>query len=365
MDVGILTLYKVRNIGAGLQAVAMKSILEGKGHRVFFIDGYDSAFAKQLFRNDMGKIRPWNALFWLQKDYKFRSFFPVFPEVSLQDTKGLDGVIIGSDSVWVADYGKDPMPTAYFGDIPCATVCSYAPSVGGKYDLKKYTNQQLTSLKRLNYITVRDASSRKFVQEVLGQSCSVVLDPTLLCDWTAYLQKLDKAGESKAHLRNRGDYLLVYGGFNRQAAAAIHEIGRKERLKVVNIGTFNRWFRTNVAVSPNDFLQYIKHAKYVITSMFHGVMLSVALGKEFRYISVDPNRYVKVSTLMDSLDLRAVMLKKQEIRAETLFAEKIDFNQVNARLDDLRKFSGKELDKMLLMMSERRAGRCQDGDSLI
>ncbi len=345
MNIGILTLYKVRNLGACLQATAMKSVIESYGHHVCFLDGYDSEFAKQLFINDMGRMKLWTLPFRILKENKFRKYFKTFPEAELCESEKMDGVIIGSDSLWIADYGKDPMPTAFFGDVNCDVVCSYAPSVGGRYDLSKYTSGQLGALKKIKYITVRDSASREFVREVTGKDCPVVIDPTLLYDWNDYLSNIGKE-------TNKNGYVLTYGGFDKKTADAINQFARRENIKVINVGTFNRWFKRNIAVSPDEFIKYIDGARYVITSMFHGVMLSVALGKEFRYISVDPNRDIKVSALINSLDLHTVMLKKQDVHAETLFVSEIDFSQVNTCLNNLRSKSLKELNKILFLINE-------------
>ena len=99
MNIGVLTLYKVRNLGACLQATAMKLLIEGYGHHVYFLKGYDSDFARQLFKNDTGGIRPWNIPFLIQKEIKFRKCFKTFSETELYESEKMNGVIIGSDSL--------------------------------------------------------------------------------------------------------------------------------------------------------------------------------------------------------------------------------------------------------------------------
>ena len=347
MDIGVLTLYKVRNLGACLQATAMKLLIEGYGHHVKFLKGYDSDFAKQLLKNDTGDVRPWNIPFLIQKEIKFRKCFKTFSEAELYESDKMDGVIIGSDSLWVADYGKDPMPTAFFGDVNCDVICSYAPSVGGKYDLSKYFSEQLDALSKLKCTTVRDSVSQKFFRDVTGKDCAFVIDPTLLCDWNDYLKQLEKADYKK-------DYILVYGGFDKRTTEAIKQFALREHIEVINVGSFNRHFRKNVAVSPDEFVRYIKNAKYVITSMFHGVMLSIALGKEFRYVSADPNRDIKISTTIEKLDLNSVMLKRENIlKSPNIFNDKINYSKTNKLLEGLRTSSRSELEKMLELMSNK------------
>lgn len=346
MDIGVLTLYKVRNIGACLQAVAMKRTLESYGNRVFFIEGYNEDFAKQLYKNDMGKIRPWSIAFRMQKNHKFLTFFSHYSEIGIEKVCELDGVIVGSDSVWYPDYGKLPMPAVFFGDVDCKTVCSYAPSVGGKYDLRKYTPKQLTALKRFSYITVRDNMSQLFVKQTTGKDSTIVADPTLLCDWKDYLGLDMRTIDEK--------YIMVYGGIDRRTAEAIKKYAKKKGLKVINVGSFNRFFKRNIAVSPIEFLQYIQNASYVITSMFHGAMLSVALGKEFRYISMDKNRDIKLSTTMERLKLTRVMLNRQDVLGqEDIFETPIDYQQISQRLAKFRGESHEEIKKILAVIGRK------------
>ena len=123
------------------------------------------------------------------------------------------------------------------------------------------------------------------------------------------------------------------------------------KVKLINVRTFNRWFKRKLAVSLGEFIKYIDDARHVITSMFQDVMLFVALEKKFRYISADPNRDVKISTTIDRLLLSSVMLRREDICERTdIFLKQI--NQVGTKLlfDKMRANSSKEFEKMLEML---------------
>lgn len=345
MKIGVLTLFKVRNIGAELQAFATKHILEDYGHQVYFLNGYGSEFAKQLFKNDMGRVRPWNLLFLIKKDYKFRRFFLNFQQAEICEAKNMNGVIIGSDSLWVSDYGKDAMPEAYFGDVDNQNIYAYAPSVGGSYQLDKYNEHQLESLRNIRYITVRDEISQQFLFDVLGHRYPIVVDPTLLYDWKSYLREIDCPVTKK-------NYILIYGGMDKEMTSEILLFARRKGLDIVNIGTYNRFFRHNIPASPDEFLCYVFLAKYVVTTMFHGVMLSLALEKEVRYFSMEKNRDLKTRTVIHELQLDSIMLSKdRSTDLDEIFSTRIDYKSVSFLLERLRGQSRMELEKILSMMN--------------
>lgn len=298
--IGIITLVHVRNIGAVLQAYAMREKLTALGCEVHFIKGYDFKSSLVFLKGDMGRIRPWNIKFLIDKNQKFKQAFKKFTEKKLSeiDLSQYDAVILGSDSIWIPKNGNMQMDDTFFGNVECKLLSSYAASSGGNEDLSLYSANQIESLKNLDIITVRDIYAQKLVREATGREASIVLDPTLLIDWEPVISK-----ETTGKVPIREPYLLVYGGVSKAVADEIKNFAEKKQLKVVNIGTYNRHFHTNVAVSPFEYLLYIKYASYIVTSMFHGVMLSLSMHKRFRYISMDPNRDRKISTGMEMLGL--------------------------------------------------------------
>ena len=87
---------------------------------------------------------------------------------------------------------------------------------------------------------------------------------------------------------------------------------KKENLQSISIGYKNNWVDKNfISATPEDFIGYLSQANSVFTSMFHGVMLSVKLRKQFWY-SIDPIRTNKLSYFIDYLDLSSRLLSKSE-----------------------------------------------------
>lgn len=311
MKIGIVTLCRVRNYGACLQAYAMKHVLESKGHEVFFIEAYDADFAKKLLHNDLGRIRPWYIPYLIHKEIKYRRFFNNFLKISLERIDELDCVLLGSDSIWVENYGSLSTPSTFFGELNHGNISSYAPSVGGAYDMSKYTKEQIDGLRNLKHITVRDETTVRFVKEAIGVNAELVVDPTLLIDWELVLNISVKNRSTKY-----GEYILLYGGFDLELIQAVKRYAKTNGLQIVNVGGFNWRFKNNPVVDPLEFADMIRHAKIVLTSMFHGVMMSIALNKEFRYIALDPQRGIKIATIMKQLKLERCIVSREDFLSD-------------------------------------------------
>ncbi len=335
--IGILTLYHVRNLGACLQAYAMKEIIKSLNKDPVFLKGYDLDFSWRLLKGDIGSFRIKNLIFQIFKEYKFRRFFNQFNELPIKDSMKCQAIIIGSDSVWKAKYDDMYMPSCFFGDIDHSNISAYAPSTGGSYAESDYNTIQLKVLNKLNIVGVRDENTSLFYQQITGRTASIVADPTLLYDWNKFIENIKKISTPKSILKD--DYILVYGGFSPEVSFAIRKLGEKKGLKILNVGIFNKCFKNTKAVSPEEFLYYVKHAKFVITSMFHGVMISISLSKEFRYISMDKNRDIKLSTTLKKLGLSNFLIDRNTFISNPRIEEQIDYDDVKKCLDLFRKES--------------------------
>ena len=124
-------------------------------------------------------------------------------------------------------------------------------------------------------------------------------------------------------------------------------VGIRNHVRVINVGIYNRRFDNSIPVSPEEFLNYVKYSKYIITSMFHGVMISIALSKQFRYISMDENRDIKLSTTMKLLGLERYEVNRDVFTEKYNWGDIIDYYSVNKRLSELRTSSIKLLNKMI------------------
>lgn len=311
--IGIITLVHVRNIGAVLQAYASKIQLESLGYEVTYLRSYGAKEALAFFKGDMGSLRPHTWKFNIERYGKFEKCFRMFKEKKLgrEDLREYSSILLGSDSIWMPKYGKREMPAEFFGNVPFPNLYSYAASSGGIGDPVLYSEKQRNALKKIKKITVRDDYTKKLIKELIGRDSEVVLDPTLLMDWSTQASRLTAfRPKEKSH-----PYLLVYGGMSENMIHSIKKLASKKHLQVINLAPYSKAFEYNVAVSPMEFLFYIQNAELVITSMFHGVMISMGFRKNFIYFSSDENRSKKLSTAMHNLGFN---------RADWIWDEKLE-----------------------------------------
>jgi hypothetical protein len=80
-----------------------------------------------------------------------------------------------------------------------------------------------------------------------------------------------------------------------------------------------------IAISPFEFLGYCKKAFEVITSMFHGVLISIKLGKQFAIV-VDPYRINKLATILNKLRLNNRVVKENNF--EEIMQKIINYDDV-------------------------------------
>ena len=73
-------------------------------------------------------------------------------------------------------------------------------------------------------------------------------------------------------------------------------------------------------------VQLFKNSKFIFTSMFHGIMFSIKLKKQF-YYSVDPIRFNKISFIINKLKLNS-----REINEFNKLDNDIDYNEIYSSL---------------------------------
>ena len=120
----------------------------------------------------------------------------------------------------------------------------------------------------------------------------------------------------------------MYGTvFSKSQRDIIFNYCKKKNLKVISVGYFNKWINKNfLGLNPTTFYNFIKNSNVVFTSMFHGIMFSTKLNKQF-YFSSDPIRSNKIKSFINEMNLQ-----KREIK-DFLDKGYIDYNEINKKLN--------------------------------
>lgn len=351
MRIGILTYHNALNVGAVLQAYALQTVLTKMGYNCDIID-YRSAYLEEIYKNKkFSQIKSikdfikwiFNARREKSKRLKFEEFNNQYQNLSemvytknnIKDSnERYDTFIVGSDQVWNMNLnGND---TTYLLDFVNENKrkVSYAASFGYKEVPQKYRKITQKGILRLNSISVRETAGKIIVEELTNRHSEVVLDPTLLLD----KEDWDSMDYKRLHHR---DYILVYIiAATPSILEFAKELGKKHNCDVVCIhnSQLPKLGVKNVRdCSPLEFLSYIKHAKYVVSSSFHGICFSIIFKKEF-FFELDEkpnNNNSRIETLIGILDL----WKRQIIKGKCFDREQIDYEKVFEKLNFEKKKS--------------------------
>ena len=127
------------------------------------------------------------------------------------------------------------------------------------------------NLRKFDSISVRDLNSYKLVNKISKIKPQIVLDPCFLIT-----PKIINGNNSKFKKEyNDKDFILIYGDyFNEDDISKVKIFSKKKELVIISVSFLNKWASKNILnINPNDLIYFIKKAKYIFTSMFHGVII--------------------------------------------------------------------------------------------
>ncbi len=310
--IAILNMCYDNNYGGNLQRFAMVTILQRMGYEVEYLyirENWDDWFAnrtkgkiiKQTLKQVIRHIQhpasePWAAWQREREDYrKACRITESFLEKYVPHTKVVyshrelelifkngqyEVVIAGSDQIWrkkfVERYGLgtwflDFVPEDYKGKRVI-----YGASFG--VEEKEYTDEDCAMVKplfgRLDAVSVRENSGLQLLKEYGWNKpeAQVVLDPTLLLGKEDYNAVIDVA-ETKSM---EGDMFCYILDRTPEFEVKIRAIADKKGLKPYIMS-----IKGDEHVSIEQWLRYIRDAKYVFTDSYHGLLFSMIYGKTF------------------------------------------------------------------------------------
>ena len=305
MKIKTITCHDVYNYGATLQAYALMTYLEMKGHEVEIID-YKPPYLSTRFnffvtserfekRNFLIKSLclikhlPRRLFLYIgsckksfdsfnQKYLKLTSVrYHCFDELK-KEPPIADVYIVGSDQVWNTAYKNGRDPAFYLAFAPSkAKRISYAASFSTQEILPEYKNFVKDKIELIDFVSVREQTGLNILNSLGIKRGVHVMDPVFLHDQNFW---------SKLARRKVSDkYILVY---DFEKNTQIEKFAKKMAKKLgIKIYAVNNYFRTPYAdvdcydAGPRKFLSLIKNAEVVIGNSFHALSFSLIFEKEF------------------------------------------------------------------------------------
>lgn len=355
MKVDIITMHCPLNYGAVLQTYALQTYTQSLGHEVQIIDYRPdyivyhqslSFVANERFNKSI-ILKLIYLVVKLPSKYKklriFKKFCSkylnltdtVYSEYNdlLENPPTADCYICGSDQIW--GYSNDAYkdPSYFLGFVNQGKLkCSYAPSGMFPNPLPAEMEKLIIPfINNLDFVSVREDSTRKLLQPYINKRISTVLDPVFLLnkeDWISFSDLESVAAPSE-------DYILIYAiGDSSFVLEIARKLSDKSGLPIYCISSTQKKLphvSKKIMATPLEFLKLFRNAKYVVTNSFHGTAFSIIFEKEFWSCSTNiANSRLKSILRIAGLENR--LLLKNDI-SNVIFDNKIDYSKTKSNIE--------------------------------
>ncbi len=375
MRIGIITILKVGNYGAELQAYALQRELALLGFDAEIIDYLHYKhpdFVRTRRAHPLVKIGMGNRLkekllpgverlrHMVQGDNgepvrRCERFHRTHTRLSRRTYRSVDALyeaghpydvfMVGSDQVWNPRTNVSLEPYFLTFAPSGKRTVAYASSFGVSSIPRHAEPLYVEWLKHIQYLSVREEQGVRIIRQLTGRTAEHVLDPTLLLGAAQWRRILEPS-------RIDVPYLLLYDVVRSPYAVDLAKhIAALRGWSVVRSSGGARAGRAGVIdvsdAGPAEFLGLFAQAAFVVTNSFHGTAFSVTFRKPF--FTVVPQGKSNTSRLHSfvksvSLDDRLVPEGAQFPAGDSLA---LDFSKAHARLECLRAKSLAFLQKSL------------------
>lgn len=335
------------NYGSALQSWALTQAIKKLGHKPILVDYCPDCLKDKDPLNPMENM--WDmdeesrrmcelSLPAIRLNYdKFEKFYTekfnrtkkVYTRENFDELvadEGIDGFVCGSDTIFCVDeFGLDD---GYYANYPCMRYgysVSYAASFGDSHfneETFKILNHHLSNF---NALGIRENWMIPYIKEHSTTPVYHVLDPTLL------MTKDDFETIAIPERLEEQKYLLLYARrYNKKMFDYAEELAAKNDWKIVDISlraTNADKHRMFYEAGVEEFLSLVRHAEYLVTNSFHGMIMGVHYRKPFVVFSREQCD-IKIDEVLDLMGLS----HRKLVFGNQLVSDSIDYESVHARI---------------------------------
>lgn len=229
--------------------------------------------------------------------------------------KYYDLFIVGSDQVWNPNIIE--FDSTHFLDFtPREKRYSYSSSFGvdtfpeSPRHLKEHYRHYL---QQMTYISVREVTGAKLVEELTGKNVDVAPDPTLLLSKEEWYRELGIVDIEEKR------FLLIYfvSEISDEIYQKIKKFANEKRLTIVQImgDTFSE---SRLVIDPKQFVSMIDQAQYVFTDSFHGSVFSIIMKTPFFVYERTDHKgtYTRIEGLTRQFQMECALVSLEDNIAE-------------------------------------------------
>lgn len=352
MKIALLTLPVDNNYGGNLQRYSLMKVLQEMGHEVTHIYlkfhvrlpwykipfSYTKRLIKKTLLGDKAPLLVEKAAnirmaenIGLVMDFYNQYINHTQPCYDIHDIKmevlgQFDAYLVGSDQVWRKDCADQiGLSNYFFGFLEDKDVKRIAYSVSLGVEHPAISKREVKNLQLLyqqfHAVSVRELSALDILNSWQWNSPQPVfcLDPTMLLDKTEYISLIEENRTS--NLTDDKIFAYVLDN-NDEVMDIINSYKRNMQIDVLRIGLDD-----TAVVSIPQWLNNIRHSRFVITDSYHGVVFSIIFRRPFRFLGNVRRGNARIESLFDIFHL-----PKESF-------EVTDFSQVDNCYENLRKES--------------------------
>lgn len=331
LDIKLITFHSSLSYGGCLQTIAIVRLFSKMGVDITVID-YENEFEArkrngQLFKHGTYK----EILEYIIKDLFFkgkwcrrRAFGNIKSEytsitkeycniVDLEKLRA-DVFVVGSDQVWngsITNGVDEIFLLSFAGDSKRVSLSSSMGSYHPKHNEEELFKNEL---RKFSSISVREVYAKNILERIVGKEIDVLIDPTLMLSKNEW-QNIAFRGIN--HI-TEGKYILVFV-INKHSTdmTKIYKY-YKNILKLpvlkIMLNTYKSRSVDKVVAgpTPEEFVELIGRASFVITDSFHGLAFSINMNVPFAFINVEGNND-RMSELLDNCGLLDRALKDNKM----------------------------------------------------
>ena len=367
--VGLCLAYKGTNYGMLLQAYATQQVVEKFGFKTEilnvkqtpadriprYIGGY-KVLARILWRwiknkfskehNNLDEKHRTNKKMRVEAAESFRSTkmhdFVTYNGLKAltEASKGFSSVLIGSDQLWLPDEAFSKFFSLQFAAPGCTRI-SYATSLG----VSSYPNYAKRAArdfwKKINYLSVREEQGKNIIQSIADVPAQVVVDPTYLFTKEEWLEKIPNQ-----KITEDGYILCYFLGESEPMKDFAVRLAKSKGLRVVSIlsdecnsDDYSVFDEVITGKRPEEFVNLVRNADFVLTDSFHGLAFSVINEKQFLIFyrnrpEVKQSRNSRIDNILTKWGLES-RLVIDPANADTS-VDQIDYSIVNPKVSEQR-----------------------------
>ena len=129
------------------------------------------------------------------------------------------------------------------------------------------------------------------------------------------------------------DYIFLYLAtqLSKNQIKDIKEFAEKNDLKIISTIFDREYCDRYIVNNPNNFLNYMIYADYIITDTFHGTIFSANLEKNF--VVINRNKQ-KVNNFLETVKLNNRLINEETITEK--FTKTINYDYCNEKLEEFR-----------------------------